>query len=119
MTSTWPTASSRRGCGALDSGTNSAVSTIAASPTGMFTQKMPRQPTDAISSPPTTGPRARLTPTAAPQTPMARARERVHDDGHGHRVEHGAADRLQHPERHQPAQAGRETAQQRADRERG
>src|ERR1700704_6051938 len=74
MTSSWPTGSSRRGCGALDSGTNGPVGTIAATPTGMFPQKTPRQPTDAISSPPTTGPRARLTPTAAPQTPMARAR---------------------------------------------
>ena len=74
ITSTWPTGSTRRGCGALDSGTNSAVSTIAATPTGMFTQKIPRQPTDAISRPPTTGPRARLTPTAPPQTPIARAR---------------------------------------------
>ena len=47
---------------------------MAATPTGMFTQKIPRHPTEAMSSPPTTGPRARLTPTAPPQTPMARAR---------------------------------------------
>ena len=43
-------------------------------PTGMLTQKMPRQPTDSTSSPPASGPSARLRPTTPPQTPMARAR---------------------------------------------
>ena len=45
--------------------------------------------------------------------------ERVGDDRHRNRVEHGPADRLHHPERDQPAQPGRQTAQPRADREHG
>ncbi len=43
-------------------------------PTGMLIQKIDCQPTEPTSSPPTTGPSAMLTPTVAPQTPMARAR---------------------------------------------
>src|SRR5216683_3225214 len=74
ITRNWPAGSRRRGCGARDSGTNSAVSAIAATPTGMFTQKIPRQPTEAISAPPTTGPSARLTPKVPPHRPIARAR---------------------------------------------
>ena len=42
----------------------------------MLIQKMERQPTDPTSSPPTTGPRAMLTPMTAPHTPMACARSR-------------------------------------------
>jgi hypothetical protein len=72
--STWPTGSGRRGRSALDSGTNSAVSTMAAIPTGMLTQKMPRQPTESTSAPPATGPSAMLSPYTAAQTPIARAR---------------------------------------------
>ena len=74
MTSNWPARSTPRARGALDSGTNSALSTSAASPTGTLTQKIPRQPTDAISAPPRTGPSARLTPNTLPQIPIARAR---------------------------------------------
>jgi len=44
---------------------------IAGEPHRMFTQKIPRQPTDAISSPPTTRPRARPDPIAPPPTPDA------------------------------------------------
>ena len=74
MTSSWPTGSGRRPRGARDSGTYRAVSTIAARPTGMFTQKMPRQPTEPTSTPPISGPAAMLMPTTPPHTPMARAR---------------------------------------------
>ena len=42
----------------------------------MLIQKMERQPIDPTSSPPTTGPMARLTPTTAPHSPMACARSR-------------------------------------------
>jgi hypothetical protein len=74
MTSTWPTRSSRRGWGAFDSGTNRAASTMTARPIGMLTQKMARHPMAWTSTPPSTGPMAMLTPTVAPQTPMAWAR---------------------------------------------
>src|SRR6478609_9503080 len=74
MTRTWPTGSGRRYLVARDSGTNSAVRTIAAIPTGMLTQKMPRQPIESTSAPPTTGPSATLRPNTPPQAPIARAR---------------------------------------------
>ena len=74
MTSACPTGSILRARGARDSGTNRAVSTMAAMPTGRFTQKMPRQPTVSTSSPPTTGPRPMLMPTTADHTPIALAR---------------------------------------------
>src|SRR4249919_3124331 len=76
MTSSWPTGSRRRGRAARDSGTNSAVSTIAATPTGMLTQKIPRQPTLSTSTPPRGGPAAMDRPNTPPQMPMARARSR-------------------------------------------
>ena len=76
MTSAWPTGSTRRGRPARDSGTNSAVSTIAATPTGMLTQKIPRQPTLSTSTPPRGGPAAMDNPNTPPQMPMARARSR-------------------------------------------
>ncbi len=47
---------------------------MAASPTGTLTQKMARQPTALTSTPPRTGPAARLSPITLPQTPIARAR---------------------------------------------
>jgi hypothetical protein len=75
-TSSWPTGSIRRGCGARDSGTKRAASTIAASPTGTLIQKMDRQPSVSTRTPPSTGPAAMLRPTTPPQTPMARARSR-------------------------------------------
>ena len=59
---------------AFESGTNSWVKTIAASPIGMLIQKIARQLTSVTSRPPSTGPRARLTPNTAPQIPSARAR---------------------------------------------
>ncbi len=43
----------------------------------MLIQKIERQPTDSTSAPPSTGPRARLTPTVAPHTPIACARSRA------------------------------------------
>ena len=69
-----PTGSARRDRGALESGTNRAVSEMAASPTGMLAQKIPRQPTAPTSTPPSTGPSAMDRPNTPSQTPMARAR---------------------------------------------
>ncbi len=40
----------------------------------MLIQKMERQPAEVTSTPPSTGPSARLTPTTPPQMPMALAR---------------------------------------------
>ncbi len=77
MISPWPTGSTRRGCAARDSGTTSAVRTMAAIPTGMLTQKMLRHPTLATSTPPITGPSAMLSPNTAPQVPIALARSRA------------------------------------------
>jgi hypothetical protein len=74
MMRNWPTGSARRDSGALDSGTNSAVSEMAARPTGIFAQKMPRQPTVPTSTPPSTGPSAMDRPNTPSHTPMARAR---------------------------------------------
>ena len=42
----------------------------------MLIQKIERQPTPSTSTPPSTGPRARLIPTVAPHTPIAWARSR-------------------------------------------
>jgi hypothetical protein len=47
---------------------------MAASPTGTLTQKIQRQPTEPISTPPITGPRAMLTPNTLTQMPIARSR---------------------------------------------
>ena len=47
---------------------------MAARPTGMFAQKIPRQPTDPTSTPPSTGPSAMERPNTPSQTPIARAR---------------------------------------------
>jgi len=51
ITSSWPTASTGRGQGALDSGTKRAVRPIAARPIWMLIQKMERQPTVSMSTP--------------------------------------------------------------------
>ena len=70
--------------------------------TGGFTRNTQRQPRLAISTPPMTGPRARLIPLTAPYVPIARARSRgsvktlVMTDSH--EVQHRPADRLQRPE---------------------
>ena len=74
MMRNWPTGSARRDRGALESGTNSAVSEMAARPTGMLAQKIPRQPTAPTSTPPRTGPSAMDRPNTPSQTPIARAR---------------------------------------------
>ncbi|KPM53621.1 hypothetical protein ACG83_23635 [Frankia sp. R43] len=76
ITSTWPTASRRRGRDARDSGTYSWARVRAIRPIGMLIQKIERQPTHSTRTPPSTGPSAMLIPTTAPQTPMARARSR-------------------------------------------
>ena len=69
-----PAGSARRDRGAFESGTNSAVSEIAARPTGMLAQKIPRQPAAPTSTPPSSGPSAMDRPNTPSQTPMARAR---------------------------------------------
>src|SRR5580704_3069405 len=74
MIRNWPSGSARRDRGAFESGTNSAVSEMAARPTGMLAQKIPRQPTAPTSTPPSTGPSAMDSPNTPSQTPMARAR---------------------------------------------
>ena len=71
MTSTCPTGSKRRGCGARDSGTNRAVRMIATRPTGRLTRNTARQLKASTSAPPSTGPSAMLRPNTAPQTPIA------------------------------------------------
>ena len=76
MTSTCPTGSRRRGRGARDSGTNTAVSTMAASTTGRLTRKIARQEMAETRKPPSTGPSAIEIPNIAPHTPMACARSR-------------------------------------------
>ena len=74
MTKSWPTGSALRPRSALESGTSSAVSEMAARPTGMFAQKMPRQPTEPTRMPPATGPSAMDRPETPSQTPIALAR---------------------------------------------
>ena len=69
-----PTGSMLRMVADLDSGTNSAVSRIAAAQMGRLIQKTERQPIVSISSPPTIGPSDIEIPTTAPQAPSARAR---------------------------------------------
>ena len=76
MTRPCPIGSNLRAVAARDSGTNSAVSRMAASAIGMFTQNTDRQPTVWVRAPPTSGPSAIDTPTTAPHTPTARARSR-------------------------------------------
>src|SRR5580692_8081393 len=74
MTRIWPTGSSLRLTAARDSGTYRAVKMIAATPTGMFTQNTPRQPTESTRAPPMTGPVATEMPNVDPQKPIALAR---------------------------------------------
>src|ERR1700722_14900674 len=74
MTRTCPTGSSLRLTAARDSGTYSAVRTMAATPIGMLTQNTPRQPTESTRAPPMTGPVATDRPNVDPQKPIALAR---------------------------------------------
>ena len=53
------------------------VSVMAATTTGMLSQKIACQPIASTSAPPTTGPRAIESPTVPPQMPIARARSRA------------------------------------------
>ena len=76
IVSSCPQGSKRRVVWERCSGTKSWVRTIAAIPIGTLTQKIARQPMPSTRRPPTTGPRARLMPTVAPQTPSARPRSR-------------------------------------------
>jgi hypothetical protein len=70
-TSSCPTGSGRRACAARDSGTNSAVSTIASRPIGTFTRNTQRQPGPSTSAPPSSGPSAMLMPTTPAHSPIA------------------------------------------------
>ena len=120
ITRTWPTGSKRRGRGARDSGTKRSVSTIAASPTGTLIRKIDRQPTADDERAADDRPERHRDPEhGAPDAdrlrPLARVGEGVGDDRHRDRVEHRAADRLQHAERDQQLDARRQAAQQRAD----
>ena len=74
MTRICPSGSARRPLGARESGTSSAVIEMAARPTGMLAQKMPRQPTVPTRMPPMTGPSAIDNPDTPSQTPIALAR---------------------------------------------
>src|SRR6266568_7893159 len=74
VTRVWPTGSNRRARAARDSGTNSAVHTIAAATIGTLIQKMERQPKLSTRAPPRIGPSASDRPATAPKTPMALAR---------------------------------------------
>src|SRR5215831_20978002 len=74
MTRSCPAGSGRRGCGDLESGTNSPVSALVARAMGTLAQKTDRHPASPVRAPPTTGPRARLRPNTPSHTPMARAR---------------------------------------------
>src|SRR5581483_1809352 len=74
MRSSWPGTSIRRGLSAFDSGTSQRESESAATPIGMFTQKIERQPIVSVSAPPRTGPAAALAPKVPPHTPYAKAR---------------------------------------------
>ena len=77
ITSTCPTGSTRRGRGALDSGTKRHVSAAASSPIGTFTQKTERQLPASTSAPPSTGPIAMLRPITPAHRPIACARSRA------------------------------------------
>ncbi len=70
----WPTGSNRRARAARDSGTNSAVHTIAADTIGTLIQKMECQPKPSARAPPRIGPSASDRPVIEPNTPMALAR---------------------------------------------
>jgi hypothetical protein len=55
-------------------GTNRCVSAIAIRPTGTLIQKIDRHPIPLTSTPPSTGPHARLGPATDPHSPIAFAR---------------------------------------------
>ena len=75
--STCPGTSTRRGCGARDSGRYLRAATIMNRPIGTFTQNTDRQPTSLTSTPPTTGPHAVASPNIPLQIPIACARSRA------------------------------------------
>ena len=62
--------------GSRDSATRQRVTTIANTPTGMFTKKIPRQLQPVVITPPRTGPTATATPVTAPHTANAVPRSR-------------------------------------------
>ena len=70
----WPTGSSERGFGSLDSSTPCSVMASASTPIGTLTRKIHSQPSPVVSAPPTSGPIANEPPIVAPQTAIAPAR---------------------------------------------
>lgn len=61
----WPIQSIRRGSGFFDSRSRT-VPIRQSSPSGRLTKKIERQPTDAVSRPPSKGPNAKAPPIVAP-----------------------------------------------------
>ena len=120
--STWPTGSSRRGCGAFDSGTNFWVRRHRRDP-DRDVDPEDRPPVDRLHEqtaeqrPAGDADPGDAAPPADRPGPLFRLGEDVGDDRHRDRVQHAAADRLHRPEGDQPAEAGGDAAERRADRE--
>lgn len=92
-----PGRSSRCARGARDSGTNSALSTRAATMTGALIQNTDLQPKPAMRAPPVTGPGGHAQPEdRRPDTdrlcPLPRVGHRVDHDRESHGTEHRGAD---------------------------
>ena len=123
MTRSWPSGSSRRGLGAFDSGTCALREARApAIPIGRLIQKnrapvegLHEQAADRRGRAPCTG--AERGAQADRLRALARTGEHVAHDRDRGRRQHRAADRLDRAERDQPAETGREAAQQRAEHE--
>ena len=71
-----PNQSTRARPGLFDSSTRNIVTQIAATPIGMLTKKIQRQPAHSVRTPPTRGPIATAAPVVAPQIPNAVPRSR-------------------------------------------
>ena len=112
----------RRGRGARDSGTYSAVSTSAGHPDRDVDEEHPPPAGDADQR--AADDRAEREAEARDAAPhadrlraLARILEHVADDRHRHRVQHRRSDRLHDPERDQRPERRRQRAQQGAERE--
>src|ERR671933_2553611 len=73
---TSPGQSTRAAPGSRDSGTRVSATAIAPIPIGTLMRKIDSQPTDSVSSPPTSGPTATAAPVVAPHAPNAVPRSR-------------------------------------------
>ncbi len=71
-----PAVSTRLALGSALSGRTIPATTSAARPKMRLNQKIPRQPNQSVSAPPTTGPSASASPETAAQMPTARSRAR-------------------------------------------